>query len=166
MKTELLAEQNAPTCRSCGGGDLQTLLDLGRTPLANSLLDAGQLDQPQPTYPLELAFCPRCTLVQILETVPPEQLFRDYLYFTSFSETMLKHGRALADKLCSERRLSANSLVMEAASNDGWLLRHYRARGVPVLGIEPARRIAAVARTEHGVDTVEEFFDQSLARQL
>ena len=155
-----------PTCRSCGKGGLQTLLDLGRTPLANSLLEAGQLDQPQPTFPLELAFCPHCTLVQILETVPPEQLFRDYLYFSSFSETMLNHGRTLAAKLIADRRLGPSSLVMEAASNDGWLLRHYRQKGVAVLGIEPARRIAAVARTEHGVETIEEFFTEALGRQL
>jgi SAM-dependent methyltransferase len=155
-----------PRCRSCDRGGLLTLLDLGRTPLANSLLQAEQLDQPQPTYPLELAFCPHCTLVQILETVPPEQLFRDYLYFTSFSETMLNHGRSLAEKFVADRRLGATSLVMEAASNDGWLLRHYRQKGVPVLGIEPARRIAAVARTEHGVETIEEFFTESLGREL
>src|SRR6185369_9322496 len=82
------------TCRSCGGDGLDLILDLGTTPLANSLPPAGS-DQPEPRFPLELAFCRTCTLVQITETVPPEQLFREYLYFSSFSDTMLAHAREL-----------------------------------------------------------------------
>jgi SAM-dependent methyltransferase len=162
----LSPRRRPPPCRACGQDDLQIVLDLGCAPLANSLLEAGQLDQAEPTYPLELAFCPQCALVQLLETVAPEKLFRDYLYCSSFSDTMVEHARALAEQLSAERRLSAASLVMEAASNDGYLLRHYRARGIPVLGIEPARQAAGLARTVHGIETVEEFFDAALAERL
>src|SRR6266480_5870143 len=98
-------------CRSCGEPDLQMVLSLGCMPLANALITADQLDQPESTYPLELAFCPKCSLVQITETIPPEELFRDYLYFSSFSDTMLEHASALATRLISERGLDRNSLV-------------------------------------------------------
>ena len=153
------------TCRSCGGAHLRPVLSLGRTPLANSLLTAAQRDQPEPTYPLELVFCPDCTLVQITETVPPEQLFSEYLYFSSFSETMLDHARALAVRLTATRPLTAESLVAEIASNDGYLLQYYRQAGVPVLGIEPARNIARVAE-ERGIPTLAAFFDAAVAQRL
>src|SRR5712691_1546106 len=83
------------TCRSCGRSRLETILSLGRMPLANALLTPDQLHHPEPTYPLELAFCPQCALVQITETVPPEKLFREYLYFSSFSDTLLHHAEEL-----------------------------------------------------------------------
>jgi SAM-dependent methyltransferase len=153
-------------CRSCARPGLEVVLSLGRTPLANALLTAADLDGPEPTYPLDLAFCPHCTLVQILETVAPERLFRKYLYFSSFSDTMLHHAAALAQRLTAERRLGPGSLVIEAASNDGYLLRHYRAAGVPVLGIEPATEIAEAARATQGIDTLAEFFTEELARRL
>ena len=124
-------------CRSCGSPDgaaLVPVLDLGGTPLANRLLTSAQLDDPEPIYPLDLAFCPHCTLLQITETVPPEILFRDYLYFSSFSDTMLRHCRESAEKLIEERKLGPESLVVEAASNDGYFLQFFAQRGVPVLG--------------------------------
>jgi hypothetical protein len=153
------------TCRSCGATGLHAVLSLGSTPLANSLLSEAQLGEPEPTYPLDLCLCPACCLVQITETVPPEVLFRDYLYFSSFSDTMLKHAEELATRLVAERGLGGDSLVAEAASNDGYLLGFYRALGVPVLGIEPARNIARVAE-ERGIPTIAEFFDAKLARLL
>src|SRR5579863_2903173 len=110
-------------CRSCGRTGLLGILDLGRTPLANALLAAEQVGDPEPTYPLELALCPHCSLVQILQTVPPEQLFGEYVYFSSFSQTMLDHAQALAGEMVPARRLSGASLVVEAASNDGYLLQ-------------------------------------------
>jgi len=152
-------------CRSCGYADLTTVLSLGETPLANSLLTAEQLDRPEPLYPLDLVFCPRCTLVQITETVPPEQLFRDYLYFSSFSDTMLRHAQELVGRLIDERHLDGGSLAVEIASNDGYLLQYYRDAGVPVLGIEPARNIARVAE-ERGIPTVAEFFGVEVAQGL
>lgn len=155
----------AVACRSCGWTGLAEILSLGSTPLANALLVAEQLEQPEPVFPLDLAFCPRCALVQITETVPPEQLFREYLYFSSFSDTMLRHADELTGRLMRARGLGAGSLVVEVASNDGYLLQYYRRAGVPVLGIEPARNVARVAE-ERGIPTVAEFFDEALAEQL
>lgn len=141
------------------------VLSLGKTPLANALLAAEQLHSPEASYPLELAFCPACALVQITETVPPEQLFRDYAYFSSFSDTMLHHARELCLKLLRNRQLGPQNLVVEIASNDGYLLQNYVQAGVPVLGIEPARNIAKVAE-ERGIRTLNEFFDESVAERL
>jgi SAM-dependent methyltransferase len=145
---------------------LELVLSLGQTPLANALLTEAELDQPEPIYPLELVFCPHCALVQITETVPPEQLFREYVYFSSFSETMLRHGEALVRRLISARSLGAESLALEIASNDGYLLQYYRRAGVPVLGIEPAVNVARVAHEERGIPTLCEFFGQTLAQRL
>src|SRR5712671_5765689 len=133
-------------CRSCAADSLVTILSLGSTPLANSLLTATQLEEPEASYPLELAFCPNCTLVQITETVPPEKLFREYFYFSSFSDTVLEHARELAERVVESRHLNGNSLVIEVASNDGYLLQNYKRAGIAVLGIEPAVNIARVAR--------------------
>ena len=105
-------------CRSCGSPQLEVVLSLGQTPLANSLLTKAQLKEPEATYPLDLAFCRACSLLQITETVPPETLFRDYLYFSSFSDTMLKHSEELADDLIESRALNGQSLVVEVASNE------------------------------------------------
>ncbi len=135
-------------------------------PLANSLLTADQLKEPEMTYPLNLGFCPECALVQITETIPPEKLFREYIYFSSFSETMLRHVEQLVERLCVSRNLGATSLVVEVASNDGYLLQYYHRRGVPVLGIEPAVNVARVAQEERGIPTLREFFTEGLARDL
>src|SRR5262245_1374723 len=156
----------ALVCRSCGAAPLADVLSLGRTPLANALRDRAALARPEPTFPLDLAFCPACSLLQITLSVPPEQLFRDYAYFSSYSDTMLRHATALAKRIARERRLGPHSLAVEAASNDGYLLKTYRAAGVPVLGIEPARNVARVAREVNGVPTREEFFTADLARRL
>lgn len=153
-------------CRSCGGSELEPLLSLGSVPLANSLLTAETLGAPEPVHPLELVFCPACTLVQITETVPPAELFGEYLYFSSFSDTMLRSAEAVATRLVRERGLSAESLVIEAASNDGYLLQFYKRAGVPVLGVEPAANIARVAQTERGIPTVADFFGKALSERL
>jgi len=155
-----------PVCRSCGGAGLELVLSLGRTPLANALLTAEGLDQPEPTYPLDLVFCPHCTLVQITETVPPKKLFREYLYFSSFSDTVLENAKEIAGRMIAARHLDANRLVVEIASNDGYLLQYYHHQGIPVLGIEPAANIARVAQEEHGIRTLREFFGEEMARQL
>ncbi len=153
------------TCRACDGSHLEPILDLGSTPLANRLLAESKLSEPEPRFPLELVLCTDCTLLQIIETVPPEVLFRDYVYFSSFSDTMLAQAEQLASSLIEKRNLSSTNLVVEAASNDGYLLKHYAARGIPVLGIEPARNIAAVANT-NGIRTISEFFGLELATRL
>ena len=141
------------------------MLSLGRMPLANRLLSHEQLDEPEPACPLDLVFCANCALVQITETVSPEQLFGEYLYFSSFSDTVLQNARSIAECLVTERGLDRHSLVVEIASNDGYLLRNYQRLEIPVLGIEPARNIAQVAQ-ELGVPTVAEFFDAALAQRL
>jgi 2-polyprenyl-3-methyl-5-hydroxy-6-metoxy-1,4-benzoquinol methylase len=153
-------------CRSCSAENLITILSLGSTPLANSLLTTEQLNEPEAVYPLDLAFCPNCTLVQITETVPAEKLFREYLYFSSFSDTMLVHARELVEVVIQSRRLDSNSLVVEIASNDGYLLQYYKQAGIPVLGIEPAVNIARVASEERGIATMSEFFGQALGQRL
>ena len=134
--------------------------------MANALLTEAQLDQPEPTWPLELAWCPNCALVQITEAVPPEMMFRDYAYFSSFSDTMVQHAKRIAERLTDAEHLNTGSLVIEVASNDGYLLQWYKQAGVPVLGIEPARNIARVAESERGIRTISEFFGRDLAKQL
>ena len=141
------------------------VLSLGRTPLANALLKPEELARPEPLFPLDLVFCPDCALVQITETVPPEQLFSHYLYLSSFSDTMVKHSQELAERLIQERGLGANSLVAEVASNDGYLLQFYKRAGVPVLGIEPAANIARIAE-QNGVPTLVRFFGLELAQEM
>jgi len=153
-------------CRSCGGTALAPVLDLGDMPLANALVDPeGADDGPEPRFPLEVAFCSSCALVQVLHSVPPADLFRDYPYFSSWSTTMVDHARALVERVVAARALGARSRVVEIASNDGYLLRWYVARGIPALGIEPAANVAAVARA-HGVPTETVFFDAGVARRL
>jgi len=152
-------------CRSCGSGPLQAVLSLGRTPLANALLTAELLDAPEPTYPLDLVFCASCALVQITETVPPDILFSDYPYLSSFSDTAVLSAKQLAERLTHARHLDAQSLVLEIASNDGYLLQHYRALGVPVLGIEPVAHIARVAE-QRNIPTRCAFFGHQLAQAL
>jgi SAM-dependent methyltransferase len=152
-------------CRSCGSEGLATFLSLGLMPLANGLLTRAQLDQPEPRFPLEVAFCAACSLVQITETVPPEQLFRSYAYQSSMSDTIVRSASALAERLIASRRLDPRSLVVEVGSNDGCLLQNYTRGGIPVLGIEPARNIAEIAE-QKGVRTLSEFFGPALARRL
>jgi hypothetical protein len=152
-------------CRLCGSIDLQVVLSLGNTPLANALLTEEELRQPEAVYPLDLGLCRRCGLVQITETVPPTTLFSEYFYFSSFSDTMVRHAAALAGSLIKERRLGPTSLVVEAASNDGYLLQHYHGAGVPVLGIEPASNVAQVAEGR-GIKTRCAFFSRELGNEL
>lgn len=152
-------------CRACGHAPLVPILSLGETPLANSLRTAEQLAEPEPRFPLELVRCPACTLVQITETVPPEQLFSNYVYFSSYSEGMVNHARELAERLIAQRGLGDGDLVVEIASNDGYLLQFYAQAGVPVLGIEPAANVAEVARTRN-IPTRTEFFGEACAERL
>ncbi|HEX8458782.1 MAG TPA: class I SAM-dependent methyltransferase [Pyrinomonadaceae bacterium] len=161
-----MSKQKLPECRSCGAATLVSILDLGRTPLANALLTEAQLAEREEVYPLELVFCPACTLVQITETVPPEKLFREYFYLSSFSDTMLRHAESAVHELTRARALNSESLVVEVASNDGYLLQYYKRAGIPVLGIEPATNIARVAEQERGIPTVCDFFGADLAARL
>jgi SAM-dependent methyltransferase len=153
-------------CRGCLRVGLQPMLDLGLMPPSDGLLTRDQLAQPEQKFPLEVGFCPNCSLVQILETVPPEFLFGErYLYFSSFSKALLDHSCANALDLIERRKLGPGSLVVELASNDGYLLKNFVEKGIPVLGIDPATKQAEVAR-KIGVPTVNAFFTDKLAAQL
>lgn len=152
-------------CRSCNFLILATVLDLGSTPLANALCSKDQLDQPEETYPLKLVWCPHCTLLQITENVPAEKLFAHYFYRSSFSDAFLMHCKTLAHRLIDERTLSDQSLVIDIASNDGYLLQFYQQQHIPVLGIEPASNIASIAN-EKGIPTRNTFFSLSESKML
>ncbi len=154
------------TCRSCGGNRLETFLDLGETPLADRLLTEADLDKPELIFPLRVAFCRDCSLVQITETVNPEILFGDsYPYYSSFSPALLKHSRENALDLIARRGLGSTSFIIELASNDGYLLKNYVEAGIGVLGIDPADGPAAAAE-KIGVPTRCAFFTQQLAEGL
>lgn len=157
--------QSALACRSCSATNLIPIIDLGFMPLANALLVETQLNQAEASYPLKLVFCPSCTLVQITETVPPELLFSEYVYLSSFSDTMLRHAEDLVKEIIQKRALNQRSLVMEVASNDGYLLQFYQRAGIPILGVEPAANVARVA-VERGIPTVCNFFGEDFAKQL
>lgn len=152
-------------CKSCGGAEGMLILDLGVQPLANNLLRPEDLSKPEPRFPLRLAVCRRCWMIQITDLVPPVDLFSEYLYFSSFSDLMLRHAKEASARYIKEYGLGRDSLVIEIASNDGYLLKNFQQAGVPCLGIEPARNIARVAR-EKGIETLEEFFGLKLAAEL
>jgi SAM-dependent methyltransferase len=152
-------------CRSCGAGSLWPVIALGNHPLANALLAEEQLAEPEPRYPLDVVLCAECGLLQITVTVQPEILFRDYFYLSSYSDTFVEHARVMASHLIKERGLGPDSLVVELASNDGYLLQFFVQAGIPVLGIDPAKNVARVAESR-GVPTLAEFFGTPLARDL
>lgn len=158
--------KNEQICRSCGSGELEIILSYGHTPLADRLLTKGQLNEPEIIVPLTLVFCSNCKLVQIGETVNPEILFySDYPYFSSVSQSLLKHFEKSAGQIITRRGLTEDSLVVEAASNDGYMLKNFIARDIPVLGIDPAEAPAHAAK-EAGIPTLGTFFNLELARQL
>ena len=153
-------------CRSCGSDDLVTVLDLGSQPIANALVDPANLGKSQPVYPLELVVCRDCTLAQVSETIPPATLFGgDYPYFSSFIPALLDHSRAHAEALIAERKLGCQDLVVEVASNDGYLLKNFLEAGVGVLGIDPAKGPAEAAAARN-IPTLNAFFGAELAEQL
>jgi SAM-dependent methyltransferase len=154
-----------PRCRLCGAVLLTTFVDLGASPLCERFLTAAQLDEMEPFYPLHVRICDQCLLVQLPEYVSPDEIFREYAYFSSFSDSWVEHARRFADTMIERLGLGPQSKVVEVASNDGYLLRHFVARGVPVLGVDPARNVAEAARAQ-GVPTVAEFFGVALAESL
>lgn len=153
-------------CRSCGARGLRPFLSLGSTPLADALVRPDRANEPEARFPLDVAFCPECSLVQILEEVPPEKLFvENYLYFSSFSPALLEHARTHALGLIESRNLGPDSLVVEIASNDGYMLRNFAERGIRVLGIDPAPDQADAAEAQ-GIPTLREFFGTDMASRL
>jgi SAM-dependent methyltransferase len=157
---------NDLTCRSCRQSDLEPILSLGETPLADRLLTREQLSEPEITAPLDLVFCRQCSLVQISESVDPAILFGDdYPYFSSVSQAWLEHCRGNAEELIAKRGLDDESFVIELASNDGYMLKNFSTAGIPVLGIDPASGPAEAAR-KAGIPTRQTFFTHELAVQL
>ena len=153
------------SCRACGGAHGALVLDLGLQPLANNLLRPEDLGKTEPRFPLRVFVCPDCWLLQIADLVPPVELFSEYLYFSSFSEAMLRHAREAAERYVYEFALGPGSFVVEIASNDGYLLKNFVRAGVPCLGVEPAANIALVAE-QNGIPTRVAFFGGKLADEL
>jgi len=158
--------QKIEGCRSCGSQKIHQILDLGESPLADRLVRIENIDNPEPIVPLTVVFCDNCSLVQIVETVEPSILFgADYPYYSSVSKSLLAHFRESAESIIKEKQLDKRSLVIEAASNDGYMLQVFAEHGIDVLGIDPATGPAAEA-IRRGVPTIIDFFGLSLAKQL
>lgn len=154
-----------PACRACGAPLAKTFLDLGELPSPNALLDEADLARPERVYPLHIWVCGTCFLVQSDATVAPEELFSDYPYFSSYSDSWVEHARRFAAAAARRFGLGSRSLVVEVGSNDGYLLKHFRDKGVPVLGVEPAANVAEAAIAE-GVPTEVRFFGLDSACDL
>lgn len=155
----------AASCRFCGAALSTTFVDLGNSPLCESFLTASQLNAMEPFYPLHVQVCDECFLVQLQEYVSPEEIFTDYAYFSSYSTSWLEHAERYTEMAIERFGLGPESLAVELASNDGYLLQYFVKCGVPVLGIEPAKNVAEAAE-EKGVRTLTEFFGVDCARKL
>ncbi|BCA54136.1 Methyltransferase family protein [Nitrospira sp. KM1] len=152
-------------CRSCGTPLQHTFLDLGMSPLANSYIKADQANRMEPFYPLHAFVCEKCLLVQLEQFSSPHDIFSDYAYFSSFSDSWLAHAKRYVDMITERFRFNSESKVIEIASNDGYLLQNFVARGIPVLGVEPAANVAEVAK-QKGINTTVAFFGEKTAIDL
>lgn len=153
------------TCRACNSVRLKPFLSLGPTPLANAFLSTPEAFADEPSYPLDVYFCETCSLVQLLDVIDPEVLFRTYIYVTGTSDTIAAHNVQYARTVVDLLGLDADDLVVEIASNDGSLLQCFKQHGIRTLGIEPATNIAEIAR-QRGIETLNEFFDTAIARRV
>jgi hypothetical protein len=152
-------------CRFCGQSLQNRVVDLGMSPLCESYLRADQLNQMEPFYPLQVWVCDRCFLVQLEEYVTGEDIFTDYAYFSSFSDSWLQHAKTYVHQMIEQLTLTKESNVVEIASNDGYLLQYFVENGIPVLGVEPAANVAIAAETK-GVPTLVKFFGRQMAQEL
>lgn len=163
---EFAADAAKVCCISCKHEGLKPILDLGKMPRSDGLIDDAGLARRESLVPLRLGYCPECSLVQLLETRPPEEMFGDdYPYFSSFSEDLLKHSRDNAMELIEMKGLGPDSLVCEIASNDGYMLQNFKGEGIPVLGVDPALQPVTAAR-EKGIETVHDFFGTRVAKEI
>ena len=155
----------ADVCRHCGAPLRLTMVDLGKSPLCQTVLTDEELERGETFYPLHVRVCERCWLAQIPELAAPEEIFTEYAYFSAYSDSWVEHARTYVEEMCERLSLGPDSLVVELASNDGYLLQHFLPKSIPVLGIEPALNVAeaAVAR---GVETITEFFGAELGARL
>ena len=165
MSTNRTMHSQRATCRACGGRDLELFLPLGNVALANSFLRSPEEFAAEPRFPLDVYFCRTCSMVQLLDVIDPEVLFRNYLYVTGTSDTIAKHNVGYAKTVVELVGIGAQGLVVEAASNDGSLLKCFQKHGVRVLGVEPATNIAEKASAA-GVPTVNEFFGAAKGAEL
>jgi hypothetical protein len=159
------AGEAGTACRFCGEALHRTVVDLGMSPLCESFVAAEDLDRAEIFYPLDVRICDRCFLVQLPEYVAPEEIFTEYAYFSSYSDAFVQHARDYVDMAIERFGLGASTLVVELASNDGYLLQYFVESGVPVLGIEPAENVADAARARN-VPTHVAFFGRELAQEL
>ncbi len=155
----------AAACRFCGTALHHTFADLGMSPPCENILAADQLNQMEAFYPLHVFVCERCFLVQLEEYISPEQIFTEYAYFSSYSDSWLAHCKTYTDRMTERFHLGADNLVVELASNDGYLLQYFVQQGVPVLGIEPAANVAKEA-DRRGIPTVVRFFGREMAAEM
>jgi hypothetical protein len=162
---DTIQQGQAPRCRLCGSELKHTFVDLGMSPPCERFLAADRLDEMEPFFPLHVQVCGKCFLVQLREYVAPEDIFTEYAYFSSYSTSWVAHAKAYCRMARDRFRLSADSLVLELASNDGYLLQHFLPFGVPVLGVEPAANVAKAA-IEKGIPTCVDFFGVALAKRL
>jgi SAM-dependent methyltransferase len=154
-----------PKCRLCTAPITTTFINLGMSPLCESVLRSDQIDEMEPFFPLHVLVCSNCFLVQLREYVKPESIFTEYDYFSSYSTSWVQHARCYSEMIIRKLNLNKNSQVYEIASNDGYLLQHFVQLGIPVTGVEPAANVAAAAR-EKNISTIVEFFSTNLARRL
>jgi SAM-dependent methyltransferase len=159
------AEAVLPACRFCSAPLQHTFVDLGMSPLCESYVPPERLGAAEAFYPLHARVCERCLLVQLEEFVAPEDIFTEYAYFSSYSDSWVAHARDYVEEAIDRFEIDSSSFVVEVASNDGYLLQHVVAHGIPALGVEPAANVAAVSR-ERGIETVVAFFGRDLANQL
>jgi hypothetical protein len=152
-------------CRLCGAKLTRTFVDLGMSPLCESYVPEERLDDPETFYPLHVRLCDSCLLVQLPAYVPGEDIFSDYAYFSSYSDSWVAHAKLYAETMIGQRGLTRDSLVTEVASNDGYLLQHFKAEGIPVLGVEPAANVAEAARAR-GIPTEVQFLGADTGRQI
>ncbi|MEV6066939.1 class I SAM-dependent methyltransferase [Nocardia sp. NPDC052001] len=152
-------------CRLCSSSNLVSVLDLGATPPCEKFLTAAELDQPEPTYPLHLRVCADCLLLQIPALITPAETFTEYAYYSSYSDSWVQHAKLFVEEATQRLGLNGDSFVVEVASNDGYLLQHAVAAGIPCLGIEPSVNVGAAAR-EKGVPTETAFLDEELAARV
>ena len=160
-----MSQTNSLKCRFCGTKLEHTFVDLGMSPLVQSFVSADQLNQMEPFYPLQVYVCGQCFLVQLPEFVAPENIFSDYLYFASFSDSWLAHAKAYTDQMVERFPITPKSLVVEIASNDGYLLQYFVEKKVPVLGVEPAANVAVEA-VKKGIPSLVKFFGKQTATEL
>ena len=161
----LAATTSPPCCQGCGAPLSHRLVDLGVQPLVNAYLPPEQADVPEPVYPLQAWLCEQCLLVQVNQVVPPDRIFSDYAYFSSYSDSWLAHARGYAEEMVARFELGPTSQIVEIASNDGYLLQYFVGMGLSAYGIEPAANVASVA-IARGIPTEIDFFGEETARRL